>query len=89
MKELIAILKEAREHDVPYGITADRIDSLYSGGVSEEDKQKWKLFSEIGYKVEENIQIKLGLEGGYVQDKVRTGQDNYSYGASCQVEIRF
>jgi hypothetical protein len=55
----------------------------------EEDKQKWRLFSEIGYKVEDNIQIKLGLEGGYVRDRVRTGEDNYSYGASVQVEIRF
>lgn len=60
-----------------------------SGQRSEEDKQKWKLFSEIGYKMEENIQIKLGLEGGYVQDRVRAGEDNYSYGASFQVEIRF
>ena len=55
----------------------------------EEDKQKWKLFSEIGYKIEDNIRINLGLEGGYVQDGVRAGEDNYSYGASCQVEIRF
>lgn len=61
----------------------------FSGSRAEENRQKWRLFSEIGYKVEENIQIKLGLEGGYVQDRVRAGEDNYSYGVSLQVEIRF
>ncbi len=61
----------------------------FTGQQTEEDEQKWRLFSEIGYKVEEYIRIKLGLEGGYVQDRVRTGEDNYSYGLFCQVEIRF
>lgn len=65
------------------------IKEASTGQRIEEDKQKWKLFAEIGYKVEENIRIKLGLEGGYLQDRVREGEDNYSYGASCQVEIRF
>jgi len=56
---------------------------------TEEDRQKWKFFGQIGYKVQDNIQMKLGLEGGYLQDRVRLGENNYSYGASCRVEIRF
>jgi len=54
-----------------------------------QDRQKWRLFGEMGYEVQDNIRMKLGLEAAYLQDGVKAGEDNYSYGASCRVEIRF
>jgi len=54
-----------------------------------EDTQNWKLLGEMEYKVHDNVQIRLGLEGGYLEDKVAAGEDHYFWGGSARVEIRF
>ncbi len=58
-------------------------------GRVDEDTQSWKLFTEMEYKVHDNVQLRLGLEGGYLEDKVRAGEDHYFWGGSARVEIRF
>ncbi len=54
-----------------------------------EDKETWKLAIHIAYKMMENINMKLGLEGSYFKDRVEVGEDYYSLGGSIYVEIKF
>jgi len=54
-----------------------------------EDNKTWKLTTHIAYKMMENVNIKLGLEGTYFKDKVKVGEDYYSLGGSAYVEITF
>jgi hypothetical protein len=61
---------------------------LISGRIST-NTEKWTLFAEAGYKVAKNVQMKLGLEGGYFEDRVEEGEDYYFWGGGCEVEIRF
>ena len=58
-------------------------------GRVDEDTQNWKLFTGMEYKVHDNVQLRLGLEGGYLEDKVRAGENHYFWGGSARVEIRF
>jgi len=54
-----------------------------------EDNETWKLAISIAYKMMENINMKLGLDGAYFKDKVKVGDDYYSLGGSIYVEIKF
>jgi hypothetical protein len=67
----------------------EREKNYLSSGRISRNTQKWTLFGEAGYKVAKNVQMKLGLEGGYFEDRVREGEDYYFWGGGCEVEIRF
>ena len=54
-----------------------------------ENNTKWKLDADAEYKLSQALKLKLGLEAGYFQDRVRVGEDHYFLGGSCEVEIRF
>ena len=54
-----------------------------------EEKETWKLAIQIAYKMMENINMKLGLDGSYFMDRVEVGEDYYSLGGSIYVEIKF
>ena len=62
--------------------------TLTSGDFSE-DNEKWSLGGDIAYKVTENVNMKLGLEGTHYQNKIEVGEDYFSYAISARVEIRF
>ncbi|GAH99858.1 unnamed protein product, partial [marine sediment metagenome] len=60
-----------------------------------QDPRSWKYHGKkllwlfhIRYRAK-NVQMKLGLEGGYFEDRVREGEDYYFWGGGCEVEIRF
>ena len=61
---------------------------LTSGDLSE-DNEKWSLGGNVAYKVAENVNMNLGLEGSYYQNKIEIGEDYFSYTVSARVEIRF
>jgi len=71
------------------GLDQERKKNYLSSGRISKNTQKWTLFGEAGYKVAKNVQMKLGLEGGYFEDRVREGEDYYFWGGGCEVEIRF
>ena len=54
-----------------------------------ENNTKWKLNADAEYKLSQALKLKLGLEAGYFQDRVRVGEDHYFLGGSGEVEIRF
>ncbi len=62
--------------------------TLTSGDLSE-DNEKWSLGGDVAYKVTENVNMKLGLEGTHYQNKIEVGEDYFSYSISARVEIRF
>ena len=71
------------------GLDRERERSYLTSGRISKNTEKWTLFGEAGYKVGKSVQMKLGLEGGYFEDRVREGEDYYFWGGGCEVEIRF
>ena len=71
------------------GFNLETKKSSLTPGRVDEDNLTWKLFTQMEYKVHDNVQLRLGLEGGYLEDKVRAGEDHYFWGGSTRVEIRF
>ena len=62
--------------------------TLTSGDLSQ-DIEKWSLGGDIAYKVTENVNMKLGLEGTHYQNRIEVGEDYFSYTISALIEIRF
>ncbi len=71
------------------GLDQEREKSYLSSGRVSKNTEKWTLFGEARYKVGRSVQMKLGLEGGSFEDRVREGEDYYFWGGGCEVEIRF
>ena len=71
------------------GLDREKEKNYLTSGRISKNTEKWTLFNEAGYKVGKNVQMKLGLEGGYFEDRVREGEDYYFFGGGCEVEIRF
>lgn len=55
----------------------------------EEDNEKWTLTTDISYKLRDSVNMKLGVHATSYQDRVKAGEDYFSYGGSAQVEIVF
>ncbi len=55
----------------------------------EQDQEKWTLGTDASYKMIENINMKLGFDLAYYQDKVKAGEDYLSYTGSLWTEIFF
>ena len=60
-----------------------------TSGTLEEDKEKWNLQNSISYKLRDNINMNLGLNLTYYKDKVKAGEDYFSYGGFARIEIVF
>jgi len=60
-----------------------------SSGTLREDNEKWTLGTDISYRLRENVNMKLGISAAWYKDKVKAGEDYFSYGGSAQVEIVF
>jgi len=57
--------------------------------VVQENKEKWTLGMGISYKMSDNINMRLGLDLTWYQDKIKVGEDYFSYTGSARVEILF
>lgn len=55
----------------------------------EQDQEKWTLGTDIAYRISDNVNMKLGLNFAYYEDRVQVGEDYFSYGGSTWVEITF
>jgi len=79
---------EKKAH-VSTSLTFDEKKRYLTSGLVGENNTKWKLNADAEYKLSQALKLKLGLETGYFQDRVRVGKDHYFLGGSCEVEIRF
>ncbi len=71
------------------GFNFERKKRYFTPGKVDVDNLTWKLFTQAEYKVGDNVQMRLGLEGGYLEDKVKAGEGHYFWGGSARVEVRF
>ena len=74
---------------VSTSLTFDEKKRYLTSDLVGENNIKWKLNTDAEYELSQALKLKLGLEAGYFQDRVRVGEDHYFLGGSCEVEIRF
>jgi hypothetical protein len=79
---------EKKAH-VSTSLSFDEKERYFTSGLVGENSTKWKLNADAEYKLSQILKLKLGLEAGYFQDRVRVGEDHYFLGGSGEVEIRF
>ncbi len=79
---------EKKAH-VSTSLTFDEKKRYLTSDLVGENNTKWKLNADAEYELSQALKLKLGLEAGYFQDRVRVGEDHYFLGGSGEVEIRF
>ena len=74
---------------VSASLSFDEKKKYLGSDLLDESNTKWKLNAEAEYELSQAVKVKLGVEAGYFQDRVRVGGNYWSLGPSFRIELRF